>query len=299
MSDRKRVELGVLYAASAYVTWGIIPIFWKFLSHVGADEIVAHRIVWTLIFAVAALGAWERLPKLVSALRNRKALLALTASAVLIAINWGLFIWAVTTDRIIETSLGYYINPLVSIVIGVTVLGERLTRVQMAAIALATLGVLNQTVSLGYLPWVSLVLAVSFGVYGLIRKTVAVESLEGLTVEAIILAPLSLGYIVYLVASGQGAFFHVDVTTDFLLILAGPLTAIPLLLFSAGVRMIRLSTIGFLQYLAPSISLVLAVFLYNEPFTHAHAITFALIWSALALVSWEAFRREAYSAASR
>jgi chloramphenicol-sensitive protein RarD len=299
MSDRKRVELGVLYAASAYVTWGIIPIFWKFLSHVGADEIVAHRIVWTLIFAVAALGAWERLPKLVSALRNRKALLALTASAVLIAINWGLFIWAVTTDRIIETSLGYYINPLVSIVIGVTVLGERLTRVQMAAIALATLGVLNQTVSLGYLPWVSLVLAVSFGVYGLIRKTVAVESLEGLTVEAIILAPLSLGYIVYLVASGQGAFFHVDVTTDFLLILAGPLTAIPLLLFSAGVRLIRLSTIGFLQYLAPSISLVLAVFLYNEPFTHAHAITFALIWSALALVSWEAFRREAYSAASR
>ncbi|MEQ1864942.1 MAG: EamA family transporter RarD [Micropepsaceae bacterium] len=299
MSERKRVELGVLYAASAYVAWGIIPIFWKYLDHVGAVEIVVHRIVWTLIFALAALGAWERLPKLVSALRNRKALLALTASAVLIAINWGLFIWAVTTDRIIETSLGYYINPLVSIVIGVTLLGERLTRVQMAAIALATLGVLNQTISLGYLPWVSLVLALSFGFYGLIRKTVAVESLEGLTVEAIILAPLSLGYIVYLVASGQGAFFHVDVTTDFLLILAGPLTAIPLLMFSAGVRLIRLSTIGFLQYLAPSISLVLAVFLYNEPFTHAHAITFALIWSALALVSWEAFRREAYSAASR
>ncbi len=299
MSERKRVELGVLYAASAYVAWGIIPIFWKYLDHVGAVEIVVHRIVWTLIFALAALGAWERLPKLVSALRNRNALLALTASAVLIAINWGLFIWAVTTDRIIETSLGYYINPLVSIVIGVTLLGERLTRVQMAAIALATLGVLNQTISLGYLPWVSLVLALSFGFYGLIRKTVAVESLEGLTVEAIILAPLSLGYIVYLVASGQGAFFHVDVTTDFLLILAGPLTAIPLLMFSAGVRLIRLSTIGFLQYLAPSISLVLAVFLYNEPFTHAHAVTFALIWSALALVSWEAFRREAYSAASR
>lgn len=299
MTERKQVERGVLYAASAYVIWGIIPIFWKYLDHVGAVEIVVHRIVWTLIFALAALGAWERLPKLMSALTNRKALLALTASAVLIALNWGIFIWAVTADRIIETSLGYYINPLVSFVLGVAFLGERLSRLQMIAIALAVLGVINQTFSLGYLPWVSLVLAVSFGLYGLIRKKVPVESLEGLTVEAIILMPLSLGYIVYLVTTGQGAFFHVGVATDFLLILAGPLTAIPLLLFSAGVRLIRLSTIGFLQYLAPSISLTLAVFLYGEPFTQAHAITFALIWSALALVSWEAFRREAYSAASR
>jgi chloramphenicol-sensitive protein RarD len=299
MSDRKSVEAGVVYAASAYIIWGVIPIFWKYLDHVGAVEIVVHRIVWTLIFALAALGAWERLPKLVSALTNRKSLLALTASAVLIAVNWGLFIWAVTADRIIETSLGYYINPLVSFILGVAFLGERLSRLQMIAIGLACLGVVNQTVSLGYLPWVSLVLAVSFGIYGLIRKQVAVESLEGLTVEAIVLAPLSLGYIIYLVTSGQGAFFHVSVTTDFLLILAGPLTAIPLLLFSAGVRLIRLSTIGFLQYLAPSISLILAVFLFGEPFTQAHAITFALIWSALALVSWEAFKREAYSAASR
>jgi chloramphenicol-sensitive protein RarD len=298
MSDRKSVEAGVVYAASAYIMWGVIPIFWKYLDHVGAVEIVVHRIVWTLIFALAALGAWERLPKLAAALTNRKSLLALTASAVLIAVNWGLFIWAVTADRIIETSLGYYINPLVSFILGVAFLGERLSRLQMIAIALACLGVINQTVSLGYLPWVSLVLAVSFGIYGLIRKQVAVESIEGLTVEAIVLAPLSLAYIVYLVASGQGAFFHVSLTTDFLLVLAGPLTAIPLLLFSAGVRLIRLSTIGFLQYLAPSISLILAVFLYDEPFTSAHAITFALIWSALALVSWEAFKREAYSAAS-
>ena len=299
MSERKSVEAGVVYAAGAYIIWGVVPVFWKYLDHVGAVEIVAHRIVWTLIFALAALGAWERLPKLVSALTNRKAMLALAASSVLIAVNWGVFIWAVTADRIIETSLGYYITPLVSFVLGVAFLGERLSRLQMIAVALACLGVLNQTLSLGYLPWVSLVLAVSFGVYGLIRKQVDVESLEGLTVEAIILAPLSLGYIVYLVSSGQGAFFHVGVATDFLLILAGPLTAIPLLMFSAGVRLIRLSTIGFLQYLAPSISLMIAVFYYDEPFTHAHAITFALIWSALALVSWEAFRREAYSAASR
>ena len=288
---------GVIYGASAYITWGIIPIFWKFLAHVGAVEIVVHRIVWTLIFALAALAAWERLPKLWTALRNPRALMALVASAILIAMNWGIFIWAVTADRIIDTSLGYYINPLVSFVLGVVWLGERLTKIQLVAIALATLGVLNQTLALGYLPWISLVLAVTFGLYGLIRKTVAVESLEGLTVEAIILTPLSLTYIVYMVASHQGAFMHVSLSTDLLLIVAGPLTAIPLLLFAAGARLVRLSTMGFLQYLAPSISLVLAVFLYHEPFTQAHAVTFALIWSALALVSWEAYRRERYSAA--
>ena len=291
------IDRGVIYGASAYVTWGIIPIFWKFLTHVGAVEIVAHRIVWTLIFAIAALAAWERLPKLWAALRTPRTVMALAVSALLIAVNWGLFIWAVTADRIIDTSLGYYINPLVSFMLGVVWLGERLTKIQLVAIGLAVLGVLNQTLSLGYLPWISLALAVSFGIYGLIRKTVAVESLEGLTIEAILLAPVSLGYIVYLVVSGQGAFFHVSLNTDLLLVLAGPLTAIPLLLFAAGARLVRLSTMGFLQYLAPSISLVLAVFLYHEPFTQAHAVTFALIWSALALVSWEAFRRERYSAA--
>jgi chloramphenicol-sensitive protein RarD len=294
---RNSIDRGVIYGASAYVTWGIIPIFWKFLGHVSAVEIVTHRIVWTLIFAFAAIAAWELLPKLWSALRNPRTVMALVVSALLIAVNWGLFIWAVTTDRIIDTSLGYYINPLVSFVLGVVWLGERLTKIQLVAIGLAVLGVINQTVSLGYLPWISLALAVSFGIYGLIRKTVAVESLEGLTIEAIILAPVSLGYIVYLVATGQGAFFHVSLTTDLLLVTAGPITAIPLLLFAAGARLVRLSTMGFLQYLAPSISLLLAVFLYHEPFTQAHAVTFALIWSALALVTWEALRRERYSAA--
>ncbi len=288
---------GVIYGASAYVTWGIIPIFWKYLAHVGAVEIVAHRIVWTLIFALAALSAWGRMSKLWAALRNPKVVLTLVASALLIAVNWGIFIWAVTVDRIIDTSLGYYINPLVSFVLGVFWLGERLTKFQLIAIALAVLGVVNQTVAIGYLPWISLALAVSFGIYGLIRKTVAVESLEGLTIEAIILMPVSLAYIVYMVWTQQGAYMHVGLATDLLLILAGPLTAIPLLLFAAGARLVRLSTMGFLQYLAPSISLMIAVFVYHEPFTQAHAVTFALIWSALALVSWEALRRERYSAA--
>ncbi len=291
---------GVIYAASAYATWGIIPIFWKFLEQVGdvgAVEIVVHRIVWTLVFAVAALAAWYRLPKLWAALKAPRALAALTASALLIAVNWGLFIWAVTADRIIDTSLGYYINPLVSFVLGVVWLGERLTKLQLIAVGLAVLGVINQTMAVGYLPWISLALAISFGIYGLIRKTVPVESLEGLAVEALILAPVSLAYIVYLAAQGNGAFMHQGVGLDLMLILAGPLTAVPLLLFAAGARLVRLSTMGFLQYLAPSISLLIAVFLYGETFTQAHGVTFALIWSALALVSWEALRRERYSAA--
>ena len=298
MSDS--LNRGVIYGASAYVTWGIIPIFWKFLEQVGevgAVEIVAHRIVWTLVFAVAALAAWQRLPKLWSALKNPRIVLALAASALLIAVNWGLFIWAVTADRIIDTSLGYYINPLVSFVLGVVWLGERLTKLQLAAVGLAVLGVVNQTIAVGYLPWISLALAFSFGFYGLIRKMVPVESLEGLTVEALLLTPLSLGYVVYLATTGAGAFLAQGISLDVLLILAGPFTAIPLLLFAAGARLVRLSTMGFLQYLAPSISLLIAVFLYDEPFTQAHAVTFALIWSALALVTWEALRRERYSAA--
>ena len=298
MSDSK--NRGVIYGAGAYVTWGIIPIFWKFLEQVGevgAVEIVAHRIVWTLVFAVAALAIWQRLPKLWSALKNPRIVLALSLSALLIAVNWGLFIWAVTADRIIDTSLGYYINPLVSFVLGVVWLGERLTKLQLVAVGLAVLGVVNQTVAVGYLPWISLALAFSFGFYGLIRKMVPVESLEGLTVEALLLAPLSLGYIVYLATTGAGAFLAQGTSLDVLLILAGPFTAIPLLLFAAGARLVRLSTMGFLQYLAPSISLLIAVFLYDEPFTQAHAVTFALIWSALALVTWEALRRDRYSAA--
>ena len=258
---------------------------------------VSVRAFYIANFALAALAAWNRLPRLWSAFKSPKTLLALTASALLIAVNWGLFIWAVTADRIIDTSLGYYINPLVSFVLGVVWLGERLTKVQLIAIGLAVLGVVNQTIAVGYLPWVSLALAVSFGIYGLIRKTVPVESLEGLTVEAFILAPISLGYIVWLATSGSGAFLHQGIRLDLLLVLAGPLTAVPLLLFAAGARLVRLSTMGFLQYLAPSISLLIAVFVYHEPFTHAHAITFALIWSALALVSWEALSRERYSAA--
>lgn len=297
MTPARPDRTGIVYAASAYIIWGIIPIFWKQITEADAVEIVAHRIVWTLAFTLCILAYRQRLAHLLVALRDPKAVLALGASAVLIAVNWGIFIWAVMSGRIIETSLGYYINPLVSFVLGVAVLKEKLTDAQKGAIGLAALGVANQTWALGFLPWVSLVLALSFGIYGLIRKTIHVESVEGLTVETVLLMPLSLGYLAFLFSTGQNAFGQHGPLNDFYLLLAGPLTAVPLLLFAAGARRIPLFMVGFLQYLAPSISLTVAVFMYGETFTHAHVVTFTLIWSALVLVSWEAFRRERYSAA--
>lgn len=287
---------GVIHAASAYIIWGIIPIYWKQITEADAAEIVAHRIVWTLAFTLLLLHFRGRIGQLLAALRDLRSMLALTLSSVLIALNWGIFIWAVMSDRIIETSLGYYINPLVSFLLGVLVLKERLTMPQKIAVGLAALGVANQTLALGFLPWVSLVLAASFGVYGLIRKTVNVESIEGLTVETIVLMPLAGLYLLYLFSTETLSFGHHGGVNDLLLVLAGPLTAIPLLLFASGARRIPLFMIGFLQYLAPTISLSLAVFVYGETFTSAHGVTFALIWAALALVSWEAFRREGYSA---
>jgi chloramphenicol-sensitive protein RarD len=297
MPEKNAYNNGVIYAATAFVVWGIIPIFWKLMADVPPVEIVMHRIVWSLLFAGAVIFALGKWPLLRDALTTRKTLQMLTMSALLIGMNWGLFIWAVNIGRIEETSLGYYINPLVNFSLGVMLLGERLTRIQLIAVGFAIAGVINQTVAVGVLPWISITLAVSFGLYGLIRKQVPVESLVGLTVEAIILTPIALGYLIYLDAQGTGLFLHTDRATDVMLVLAGPLTAIPLLLFAAGVRRIKLSTMGFLQYLAPSISLVLAVLMYNEPFTNAHAVTFGLIWAALALISWEALTRERYSAA--
>ncbi len=297
MSEVKSHTDGVIYATSAFVAWGVIPIFWKFMANVPAAEIVMHRIVWTLLFAgivILALGKW---PLLKQALTTRRTLQALTLSALLIGMNWGLFIWAVNVGRIAETSLGYYINPLVNFALGTLLLGERLTRIQLIAVALACAGVLNQAIAVGVVPWVSLTLAVSFGVYGLIRKHVPVESLIGLTTEAIVLTPIALTYLAYIGLAGTAMFLTHDRTTDVLLVLAGPMTAIPLLLFAAGVRRIKLSTMGFLQYLAPTISLILAVTVYGEKFTPAHAVTFGLIWLALALISWEALTRERYSAA--
>ncbi|HAJ46950.1 MAG TPA: EamA family transporter RarD [Alphaproteobacteria bacterium] len=297
MQDVSEVRRGVAYAAGSYVLWGIIPVFWKLLSQFSTSEILVFRIVGTVVFAGAVAALLRRGSQIAEVTRNAKAILALIISALLIGGNWWLFVWSVNNDRILETSLGYFINPLVSIVLGVAVLGERLNAWQMAAIGIACLGVINQAVAAGVLPWISLTLAVSFALYGLVRKQVAVASLDGLLVETTLLLPLTLGYLLLLTGQGQSQFLETSLGNQALLLLAGPVTAVPLLLFAAGVRRVRLSTMGFLQYIAPSLSMLVAVFVYAEPFTSAHAVTFGLIWTALAIVSVDALRRERYSAA--
>lgn len=288
---------GMLFAGGAHVLWGVMPIYWKQIVGAGAFEIVAHRVAWTVVFTLLVLWMQGRFDRLWAGLRDPRAVLALALSSFLISVNWGLFIWAVMAHRIIDTSLGYFINPLISILLGVVILKEKLKPLQKLAVVLAALGVANQTLALGYLPWISLVLAASFGLYGLIRKTIHVDSIEGVTIETLLVLPLAGGFLAYLAVTGQAAFGSYGFVNDAYLVIAGPMTALPLMLFAAGARRLPMLMMGFMQYLTPTLSLAVAVFLYGETFTAAHAVTFGLIWSALALVSWDTFRRQRYSAA--
>ncbi|BCW89781.1 Protein RarD [Alphaproteobacteria bacterium SO-S41] len=284
---------GVIAAATSYVIWGVVVVYWKLIHDVSAWEVLTHRMLWCLAFLAPIVLALGRGPAIWAALSSRRSVLALLTSAILIAGNWGIFIWAVQEGRIVETSLGYYINPLLAILIGVVMLGEQLSRWRMAAFALAAAGVAVQAVALGGLPWISIVLATSFATYGYVRKVVKVEALDGLFVETLLVAPFAGIYVWLLAEHGELAFGHVDWVQTLLLVGAGPVTAIPLWLFSVGARKVRMSTLGFLQYIAPTISLAIAVFIYHEPFGLVRAISFALIWSALVVVSFDALRRPA------
>jgi len=282
---------GVLAATAAYLTWGLAPVYWKLLQTVPAVELLAHRIVWSFVLVVGWLGISRRLPDLAAAWAHPGTRARLLATTVLIAVNWGLFIWAVNSGHILQASLGYYINPLVSVVLGLVVLGERLSRGQGLAVALAALGVAVLALSVGSLPWVSLALAGSFGLYGLLRKTVRADAVLGLAFETSLLAPFALALLVTAALDGRGAFGRVSATTDGLLAFTGVLTAIPLLLFTAGARRLPLNLLGLLQYLTPTCHFALAVVVYHEPFSTAHAVTFGLIWTALALYTADARRR--------
>lgn len=283
---------GVLYAALAYVAWGLVTIYWKLLGSVPSSEVLAHRIVWCLGLLIIVIGIMGRARHVLHLLRKPKIVGLMVLTAFLIGGNWYLFIWAVVEGRVLETSLGYYINPLVSILLGALLLGERLSRLRKIAFALAATAVAIQIIMLGELPWVSLTLAFSFGAYGYLRKVAPVEALEGLFIETLVLAPLAVAWLMWVAQNGTMAFGAQDMAIDLLLIGAGPVTAVPLLLFSLGARMVRLSTMGFLQYIAPTISFLLAVCVWHEPFGPVRAATFALIWAALALVSWEAVANE-------
>lgn len=278
---------GFHFAAAAYTMWGFFPIYWKLLKAVPALEILAHRVVWSLAFVLLVMLFRKRWDWLRPALHNKRILLTFLASGTLLSINWFTYIWGVNAGYIVETSLGYFINPLVNVLLGVIFLGERMRGWQWTAVSLAAIGVLYLTIMYGSLPWIALTLAFSFGTYGLLRKTAALESLEGLGLETTAMFFPALAYLIYLEIAGQGSFGHVDGMTTFLLALAGMITAVPLWLFALGARQVTLVTLGLLQYIAPTLQFLIGVFIYHEAFSRGQLIGFGLIWLALLLYSLE------------
>jgi chloramphenicol-sensitive protein RarD len=288
---RDEARRGLALGIAAYAFWGVVPLYWRLLRHVDAVEILAHRTVWGIIAFAILAAAFGVGPAIRAALRDRRALIALAVSGALLAVNWGVFIHAVATDHLLDASLGYFINPLVSVLLGMVVLGERLRRLQWAALALAAAGVAQVALARGGLPWIALVLAASFGLYGLLRKTAPVDALAGSTIETGFIAPLGAGYLVYLAATGGGALGHVDGASHALLALTGLVTALPLVWFTAAARRLPLSTVGFLQYLAPTGQFLSAVLIFREPFAARELAAFVCIWAGLVVFSIDLWRR--------
>jgi len=287
------MQMGVVHGALAYVMWGLFPLFFKQLQHVGSAEVVLHRMVWSLVFVLGVLAVLHRWAWLAE-VRRRPALLGLFAlSATLLAGNWLLYIWAVNHGHVLDASLGYFILPLVNVGLGCVFLHERPRRMQWAAFGLAAAGVLWLALLAGHMPWIALGLALSFAVYGLMRKLAPLGALEGMSLETLLLAPVALAVLCW--GTWQGHFPTHDAHTWGLFALCGPVTAVPLLLFAASARRVALSTLGILQYLSPSILLGLGVLLYGEPFAGPRVAGFVLIWLALALYSaeglWQATRQ--------
>ena len=282
---------GLIAGLAAFGTWGLIPIYWKLLADIPASEILAHRFVWTTLFLVLLLSWQGRWPELREATRSRRALLYCFASGIAISVNWLVFIWAVNVGRVIETSLGYFMTPLVNVLFGALFLRERLTRWQFISVMLALVGVLNLTFGYGRFPWLALTLCVSFGLYGLLRKKSGVRPIPGLFLETTLLTPLAAAFLVYLQRAETSTLGSAPWSLILILVSTGIVTGLPLVWFGHAARHLRMTTVGFLQYLAPSCSFFLGVFLYHEPFTRAHLITFAFIWAALAIFTAEAIWR--------
>jgi chloramphenicol-sensitive protein RarD len=286
--QQDHARAGLFYGLGAYLMWGVLPLYFKLLGDVSATEIVAHRIVWSLLFLAGLVLTWRRWSKVRAALRPRM-LLILLVTACLIGANWLIWIWAVMNGHVLEGSLGYYLNPLVNVLLGVVLLGERLTPARTFAVGLAAAGVAVLAFGAGEGLWISLSLALSFALYGYVRKVAPVEAIEGLAIETAILTPFALGWILWL-NSGGGGGLSVDAGTTILLVLAGAITAVPLLLFTAAAKRLPYSTLGFLQYIAPSLQFLLAVLLFGERLTPAHMVCFGAIWTALVIFAAEGWR---------
>ncbi|MYL36009.1 EamA family transporter RarD [Pontibacillus yanchengensis] len=287
MSENEQ-KVGIIYTLSAYTLWGILPLYWKLVQEVPAGEILAHRIIWSFLFMMAIVFVTKNgkafLHEAIHLIQHKKRLVGITLASITISINWLTYIWAVNANHVVEVSLGYYINPLVSILLGMVILKERLTPWQIVSFLLAMIGVMNLIIHFHQVPWIALILALSFGAYGLLKKQIQLSSMFGLTIETLMITPIAILYITQSNLAGSGSFTISPLVTS-LLVGAGVATAIPLLFFASGARRIPLSMVGFLQYVAPTIMLLLGVFLYNEPFTKTHFISFTFIWAALFLYS--------------
>jgi chloramphenicol-sensitive protein RarD len=278
-------KMGVFYAFFAYIAWGLLPVYWKAIQTVPALQILSHRILWSFVLVAILLVVRKQWGKARDVLRDPSKMWGLVLSALLVTSNWFIYIWAVNNNQVVEASLGYYINPLLTVLLGIVVLHERMDRWQIVSLVLAALGVMILTLEYGKIPWISLGLAMTFALYGLAKRLVEVDSLLGLALETAVVVPIALIYLSTVQIRGEGAVGHTGLFTLLLLIGAGIVTALPLLSFAQAAKTIPFATIGFIQYVSPSLSLVLGVFLYHEEFTSAHAFSFGTIWIALAIYS--------------
>lgn len=278
---------GVIWALGAYVVWGVLPIYWKWLGHVPSSEIITSRVIWafvfTMLFVVIMRNSKLLLVDIRTLWQNQKAFWSLFFASALISGNWFLYIWAVNNNHLVETSLGYYINPLISVMLGIFFLKERLTSAQKLAVVIALIGVIILTISYGRFPWLAMALAISFAIYGLMKKTIPLDAVRGLAIETLFILPFALIYYIYLFVSDQAIMFHNNLQTDILLVFTGAATAIPLVLFAKGAQRMPLYMVGFLQYIAPTCMLFLGVIIYDETFNAIDLLSFSLIWLALIL----------------
>jgi rarD protein len=279
-------KANIVYPIAAYSLWGILPIYWKVMKQFPAGDILAHRIFWSFLFLAVIISGMRRWSEFREAFTSTKSLLTILVASILISANWLIYIWAVNNNHIVEASLGYYINPLLTILLGIVVLREKSDVWQIVAIVLAFAGVALLSYQFGEVPWIAVSLAVSFALYGLVKKLTKLSPLTGLAAETMMVTPLALGYLYVQVNGTTSAYEHLTYGMIIMILLTGVVTSVPLLLFAQGAKRVSLTTLGFVQYLSPSISLIIGIFIYKEPFTLAYKISFGLIWIALVIYSF-------------
>ena len=298
----KKIRHGIFYGLSAYIIWGFLPIYWKLLDNVDAGAVLAHRIIWSFVFMILFILVTKKWSLFIQQCKeiflNAKVVTLITVASLLISFNWLIFIWAVQNEFVVQASLGYYINPLISVLLGMIFLREKLSKLQIFSFILAGIGVIYLTFDYGIFPWVSFVLAITFALYGLLKKVANVSAVFSLAIETLIVTPIALVYILFVFGGNMG-FGQTTISETLLLLFSGVATAVPLLLFGMTVIRIPLSMVGFLQYIAPTLMLILGVFLFGEAFTTAHIITFTLIWLSLIIYMYSSIRdRERKNATS-